>query len=232
VVVGRERLLVEDGVETAPLHAASARVSEEGATPLWIAVDGEVAGVIAVADTLKDDSAAAVAHLRRLGLDLVVLTGDTAATGEAIARQVGVERVLAEVLPGEKADEVRRLQGEGRRVGMVGDGINDAPALAQAEVGFAVGTGTDVAIEASDVTLVSGSLTGVATAVRLSRATMRNIRQNLALAFVYNVVGIPIAAGLLYPLWGLRLSPMIAAAAMALSSLSVIGNAHRLRRWR
>ena len=165
-------------------------------------------------------------------MDVVKLTGDNARTAGAIAAQVGIRRVLAEVLPDHKADEIRRLQREGRRVGMVGDGINDAPALAAADVGLAIGTGTDVAIEAADVTLISGSLAGVVTAIELSRATMRNIRQNLFLALAYNGIGIPIAAGVLYPWLGLRLSPMIAAAAMALSSLSVVGNANRLRRYR
>jgi len=173
---------------------------------------------------------AAIAALQTLGLQVVMITGDQARTGAAIARQVGVPRVLAEVLPEHKAGEIRRLHAEGRRVGMVGDGINDAPALAQADVGLAIGTGTDVAIEAADITLISGSLGGVVTAIRLSRATMRNIRQNLFFALIYNAVGIPIAAGALYPLLGLRLSPMLAAAAMALSSLSVVGNANRLRR--
>jgi len=230
VLVGTRRLLVDAGIDTSSLEPISARSSAEGKTPILAAVDGEPAGVLAVADTVKDDSAVAIAALRRLGLDVVMITGDNARTAAAIARQVGISRVLAEVLPEHKADEIRRLQAGGRRVGMVGDGINDAPALAQADVGLAIGTGTDVAIEAADITLISGSLAGVVTAIRLSRATMRNIRQNLFFALIYNAIGVPLAAGVLYPLLGLRLSPMLAAAAMALSSLSVVGNANRLRR--
>ena len=232
VLIGNPALLQDAGVETKTLTEASERLAGDGKTPLLVAIDGRAAGVLAVADTLKDESAAAVATLRGLGLQVAMMTGDNRRTAGAIARQVGVERVLAEVLPDRKAAEVRRLQAEGRRVGMVGDGINDAPALAQADVGMAIGTGTDVAIESSDITLISGALTGVVTAIRLSRATMRNIRQNLFFAFAYNVVGIPIAAGALYPFIGLRLSPMIAAGAMALSSLSVVSNANRLRRFR
>jgi Cu+-exporting ATPase len=231
VLVGTARLLGDVGIDTSALEPLAAQLSAQGKTPVLAAVDGRAAGVLAVADTVKPDSADAVAALDRLGVDVVMLTGDNARTAAAIAAQVGVPRVLAEVLPEHKAGEVARLQSEGRRVGMVGDGINDAPALAQADVGLAIGTGTDVAIEAADITLISGSLAGVVTAIRLSRATMRNIRQNLFFALIYNGIGVPIAAGVLYPFFGIRLSPMIAAAAMALSSLSVVGNANRLRRW-
>ena len=229
VLVGNQRLLDDAGVATDGLAARSTELSSRGRTPMLAAVDARPAGVIGVADTIKEDSVAAVAALRRLGLQVVMITGDNRRTAAAIARQAGIERVLAEVLPERKAEEVKRLQAERRVVGMVGDGINDAPALAQADVGMAVGTGTDVAIEASDITLISGSLAGVVTAVNLSRATMRNIRQNLVFAFGYNTIGIPIAAGVLYPILGLRLSPMIAAAAMAMSSLSVVTNSNRLR---
>ena len=231
VIVGTSKLLAENGIDAGQLEQISTRLAAEGKTPVLAAVDGEPAGVLAVADTVKNDSVAAIAALRKLGLQVVMITGDNARTAAAIARQVGVSRVLAEVLPEHKASEIRRLQNEGRQVGMVGDGINDAPALAQADVGLAIGTGTDVAIEAADITLISGSLGGVVTAIQLSRATMRNIRQNLFFALIYNAIGIPVAAGVLYPLLGLRLSPMIAAAAMALSSLSVVGNANRLNRY-
>jgi P-type Cu+ transporter len=231
VLAGNAALLAESGIDTTVLDVAAAELSGQGKTPVLAAVDGEPAGVLAVADPVKDDSAAAIAALRRLGVDVVMLTGDNARTAAAIARQTGISQVLAEVLPEHKAAEVRRLQAEGRKVGMVGDGINDAPALAAADVGLAIGTGTDVAIEAADITLISGSLAGVVTAVSLSRATMRNIRQNLFFALAYNGVGIPVAAGILYPFFAIRLSPVIAAAAMALSSLSVVGNANRLRRY-
>ena len=231
VLVGNARLLAGDGIDTAELDRIAMPLATDGKTPILVAVDGRPAGVIAVSDTLKPDSAAAVAALRALGLDVVMLTGDNPRTAAAVARQVGIATVLAEVLPEHKVLEIRRLQDQGRIVAMVGDGINDAPALAQAQIGAAIGTGTDVAIEASDITLVSGSLTSLVTAIRLSRATMRNIRQNLFLAFFYNMVGIPVAAGVLYPFFGIRLSPMIAAAAMAASSLSVVSNSNRLRRF-
>jgi P-type Cu+ transporter len=231
VLVGSTRLLAGAGIDTMSLDPVAAELAARGKTPVLAAVDGTAAGVLAVADTVKDDSAAAIAALHRLGVQVVMLTGDNARTAAAIARQVGVRRVLAEVLPGDKAGEIRRLQAEGAVVGMVGDGINDAPALAAADVGLAIGTGADVAIEAADITLISGSLTGIVTAIALSRATMRNIRQNLFFALAYNAVGIPVAAGVLYPFAGIRLSPVIAAAAMALSSLSVVANASRLRRY-
>ncbi|HZC99371.1 MAG TPA: heavy metal translocating P-type ATPase [Actinomycetes bacterium] len=231
VVVGRRSLLEDQEMDPAPLDEAVERLAAEGKTAIYAAVDGAPAGVVAVADTLKDGSVQAVGALRRAGLEVVMLTGDNRRTAQAVARQVGIGRVLAEVLPGDKSLAVRRLQEGGRLVAMVGDGINDAPALAQADVGIAIGTGTDVAIESSDITLISGDLDGVVTAIALSRATMRNIRQNLLFAFGYNTVGIPIAAGVLYPVLGLLLNPMIAAGAMALSSLSVVGNANRLRRF-
>ena len=232
VLVGKRAFLEAAGVDTAALEAPAIRLADEGKTPVFVALDGRAAGILAIADPVKADSAAAIAALRKLGLQVVMITGDNRRTADAIARQVGVERVLAEVLPQDKANEVRKLQLEGRSVAMVGDGINDAPALAQSDVGFAIGTGTDVAIEASDVTLISGSLRGVVSAIEISRATMRNVYQNLFGAFVYNGLGLPIALGVLYPFIGLLLSPILAALAMSFSSVTVISNANRLKRFR
>jgi P-type Cu+ transporter len=229
VLVGNERLLVESSIDVAPLRSAAERLSAEGKTPVYVAAGGGAAGVIAIADPIKETSREAVAALRRAGLDVVMLTGDNRRTAEAIARQAGIDRVVAEVLPDAKVTEVRRLQEEGRVVAMVGDGINDGPALAQADVGVAIGTGTDVAMEAGDVTLMRGDLRGVAQAIALSHRTMQITKQNLFWAFVYNVVGIPVAAGALYPALGILLSPIIASAAMAMSSVSVVTNSLRLR---
>jgi Cu+-exporting ATPase len=196
---------------------------------IFVGVDDQVAGIVAVADPVKETTPAAVKALRGEGVDVVMLTGDNRVTAEAVARRLGIDRVEAEVMPDHKADVVKRLRAEGRVVAMAGDGVNDAPALAAADVGIAMGSGTDVAIESAGITLLKGDLTGIVRARNLSRATMGNIRQNLVFAFMYNVAGIPIAAGALYPASGVLLSPMIAAAAMALSSVSVIGNALRLR---
>ncbi|TIU89738.1 MAG: copper-translocating P-type ATPase, partial [Mesorhizobium sp.] len=229
VLFGNAKLMRDRGVPADALLPQWERLANEGKTPMYVAVDGQAAGLIAVADTVKPDSRAAIEILRGLGIEVVMLTGDNERTGRAIAREVGIDRVLAEVLPDDKAHEVQKLQLEGKSVGMVGDGVNDAPALAQADVGFAIGTGTDVAIEASDVTLIKGSLMGVVTAIEISRATMRNVRQNLVGAFGYNALGIPVATGVLYPFIGLLLSPLIAAAAMAFSSVTVVTNANRLR---
>jgi P-type Cu+ transporter len=232
VLLGNAKLLADRGIALGRLEGEATRLADDGKTPMYVAIDGRAAGIVAVADTVKEESAAAIATLRDMGFEVVMLTGDNRRTAQAIGRQVGVDRVLAEVLPQDKAHEVHKLQLEGRQVGMVGDGINDAPALTQADVGFAIGTGTDIAMEAADVTLISGSLRGVVTAFAVSRATMRNVRQNLVGAFVYNGLGIPIAMGLLYPFTGLLLSPIIAAAAMAASSVTVVTNANRLRGWR
>ncbi len=229
VLLGNAKLMRDRSIEIDALTADWERLATEGKTPMYVAVDGKAAGLVAVADTVKPDSKEAIDLLKKMGIEVVMLTGDNQRTADAIAREVHVDRVLAEVLPDDKAHEVQKLQLEGKRVGMVGDGINDAPALAQADVGFAIGTGTDVAIEASDVTLIKGSLIGVVTAIEISRATMKNVRQNLVGAFGYNTAGIPVAMGLLYPFFGLLLSPLIAAAAMAFSSVTVVTNANRLR---
>jgi len=232
VLLGNVRLMQENGVTLGGLVEAAEQLASQGKTPVFVAVDGEPAGVIAVADTLKDHSVEAIQALHRLGIEVVMITGDNRRTAVAIAQQTGIDRVLAEILPEQKAEEVKTLQAEGRVVAMVGDGINDAPALAQANVGIAIGTGTDVAMEASDITLIRGDLRGVVTAIELSKRTLRTIKQNLFWAFIYNVLGIPIAAGVLYPFVGMLLDPMVASAAMALSSVSVVTNSLRLRRFR
>ena len=232
VEVGAGRYLERLGVDPGPFAAAVARLSNEGKTAVYVVVDGRVAGVVAVADAVKDSSPAAVRALHDLGLRVAMITGDDARTARAIAAGLGIDEVLAEVLPDGKAAAVRDLQATGRRVAFVGDGINDAPALAQADVGLAIGTGTDVAIESADVVLMSGDLRNVPNAIALSRATLRNIRQNLFWAFAYNTLLIPVAAGVLYPAFGLLLSPIFAAAAMGLSSVFVVSNALRLRRFR
>lgn len=229
VLLGNAKLMRDQGVPIDALVAVSERLANEGKTPMYIAADGQLLGLVAAADTVKPDSRAAIEALKGLGVEVVMLTGDNERTAQAIAREVGVDRVFAEVPPEDKAHEVRKLQLEGKTVGMVGDGVNDAPALAQADVGFAIGTGTDVAIEASDVTLIKGNLGGVVTAIEISRATMSNVRQNLAGAFGYNFLGIPVAMGALYPAFGVLLSPLIASAAMAFSSVTVVSNANRLR---
>jgi Cu+-exporting ATPase len=232
VLLGNLKLMRDRKVELGQLAERAATLADDGRTPMYVAIDGKAAGIVAVADTIKEDSKAAIEALRAMGLEVVMMTGDNERTGRAIARRVGIERVLAEVLPQDKARNVQKLQLEGKRVAMVGDGINDAPALAQADVGFAIGTGTDVAIAASDITLIKGSLRGVVTAVQISRATMRNVYQNLTGAFIYNTLGLPVALGLLYPFFGILLSPLLAALAMSFSSVTVIGNANRLKRWR
>ena len=232
VLLGNPRLMERTGVDIAALYNHAHTAALLGQTPIYLAVEGKVAGIVAIADPIKRDSQAAIARLHALGLKVVMLTGDNAATAQAVAGQVGIDEVLAEVLPADKAAKVIELQSRGEIVGMVGDGINDAPALAQSNVGFAIGTGTDVAIESADVALMRGSLHGVADAIAISIATVRNIRQNLFGAFFYNILGIPIAAGALYPLFGLLLNPMIAGTAMAMSSVTVVSNANRLRFFR
>ncbi len=230
VAVGNRRLLEELGIEPGALAERAEALRAEGQTVMFVAVDGKAAGLVAVADPIKDSTPEAIRMLHEDGLELVMLTGDNPVTAEAVARRLGIDRVQAEVLPEQKAAVVKQLQAEGRVVAMAGDGVNDAPALARAQVGIAMGTGTDVAMESAGITLVKGDLRGIVRARRLSRGTMRNIRQNLFFAFVYNTVGVPVAAGVLYPFFGLLLSPIIAAAAMSFSSVSVITNALRLRR--
>jgi P-type Cu+ transporter len=232
VQIGTHRWMNELGMDTRSLQQAWDRLEYLGKTVIWIAVDGRVEGIMGITDAVKPSSTKAIRALQKMGLEVVMLTGDNQRTANVIAQEVGIQRIFAEVRPDRKAETVRTIQSEGKVVAMVGDGINDAPALAQADVGIAIGTGTDVAIAASDITLISGDLQGIVTAIQLSRATIRNIKQNLFFAFIYNVAGIPIAAGILYPIFGWLLSPIVAGAAMAFSSVSVVTNALRLRNFK
>ena len=230
IQIGTQKWMEELGIKTDELLSQAQEWERQAKTTPWIAINGEVKGLFAIADAVKPSSVKAMKKLKKLGLEVIMLTGDNQQTAEAIAHEVGIYHIFAEVLPDEKTDKIREIQqSQGKVVGMVGDGINDAPALAQADVGMAIGTGTDVAMSASDITLISGDLQGIVTAIELSRATMQNIRQNLFFAFIYNTLGIPIAAGILYPFFGVLLNPMIAGAAMAFSSVSVVSNALRLR---
>lgn len=232
VFIGTRRWMTELGLNTDTLLSPWERLEASGKTVIWIAVNGQIEGLMGIADAVKPSSVSAIRTLQKMGLEVVMLTGDNQRTAHAIAQDVGIQRIFAEVRPDQKAAVVASLQAEGKRVAMVGDGINDAPALAQADVGIAIGTGTDVAIAASDITLISGDLQGIVTAIQLSHATIRNIQQNLFFAFIYNIAGIPIAAGILYPIFGWLLNPIIAGAAMAFSSVSVVSNALRLRHFR
>jgi Cu+-exporting ATPase len=232
VALGNRDLFQALGIEPGPLADRAEALRTDGQTVMLVAVDGRAAGLLGVADPIKETTPAAIQALHDEGLRLVMLTGDSRTTADAVARRLGIDEVIAEVLPDQKAAAIKRLQGEGRSVAMAGDGINDAPALAQAQVGIAMGTGTDVAMESAGVTLVKGDLRGIVRARRLSRATLRNIKQNLFWAFIYNSLGVPVAAGVLYPFTGILLSPIIAAAAMSFSSVTVIANALRLRRVR
>ncbi|MGL4737829.1 MAG: heavy metal translocating P-type ATPase [Cellulosilyticaceae bacterium] len=232
ILLGNKKLMVKYHIDDSMLIAQSNQLAEEGKTPMYMAIDGQMGGIIAVADTVKATSKKAIETLHEMGLKVAMITGDHRKTAEAIAKQVGIDIVLAEVLPEDKASEVKRLQSEGKKVAMVGDGINDAPALVQADIGIAIGSGTDVAIESADIVLMRSDLMDVPTAIKLSKATIRNIKQNLFWAFGYNVLGIPVAMGLLHILGGPLLNPMIAAAAMSLSSVSVLTNALRLKRFK
>jgi Cu+-exporting ATPase len=230
VALGNAKLMAEWGIDLGDLVERADELRKEGATALFLGVDGKPGGIIAIADPIKPTTEAALQSLRADGIRIVMLTGDNRTTAEAVARKLGIDEVEADVLPEQKIGIIRKLRAEGKVVAMAGDGVNDAPALAAADVGIAMGTGTEVAIESAGVTLVKGDLMGIARARTLSRMTMRNIRQNLVFAFAYNVIGIPVAAGVLYPSFGILLSPEVAALAMSLSSVSVIANALRLRK--
>nr|WP_106024726.1 heavy metal translocating P-type ATPase [Clostridium thermopalmarium] len=232
ILAGNRKLMVERNISLENLEEASNKLAEEGKTPMYVAIEGKLAGIIAVADTVKENSKKAIEHLHKMGIEVAMITGDNKRTAEAIAKQVGIDRILAEVLPQDKANEVKKLQAEGKKVAMVGDGINDAPALAQADIGIAIGSGTDVAMESADIVLMRSDLMDVPTAIQLSKSTIRNIKQNLFWAFGYNTLGIPVAMGVLYIFGGPLLNPMIAAAAMSLSSVSVLTNALRLKRFK
>ena len=232
MLLGNKKLMIEKTIDVSSLSETSDQLAYDGKTPMYMAIDGQLAGIIAVADTVKESSKKAIETLHQMGIKVAMITGDNQKTADAIARQVGIDLVLAEVLPADKANEVKKLQETGVKVGMVGDGINDAPALAQADIGIAIGSGTDVAIESADIVLMKSDLMDVSTAIKLSKATIRNIKENLFWAFAYNVLGIPVAMGLLHLLGGPLLNPMIAAAAMSLSSVSVLLNALRLRRFK
>jgi Cu+-exporting ATPase len=227
--LGNRKLMLEKHVNLTTLEADSDRLASEGKTPMYIAIDNKLAGIIAVADVVKESSAKAIKKLHDMGIEVAMITGDNRRTAEAIAKQVGIDRVLSEVLPQDKVNEVKKLQNEGKKVAMVGDGINDAPALAQADIGIAIGSGTDVAMESADIILMRSDLMDVPTAIQLSKITIRNIKQNLFWAFAYNTAGIPLAAGVLYAFGGPKLNPIFAAAAMSLSSVSVLLNALRLK---
>lgn len=231
ILLGNRKLMIENNISLENMEETSDRLAEEGKTPMYISIDNRIAGIIAVADTVKESSKRAIEKLHKMGIEVVMITGDSRRTAEAIGKQVGIDRVLAEVLPEDKANEVKKLQDEGKKVAMVGDGINDAPALAQADIGIAIGSGTDVAMESADVVLMRSDLIDVSTAIQLSKSTIKNIKQNLFWAFGYNTLGIPVAMGVLHIFGGPLLNPMIAAAAMSLSSVSVVSNALRLRRF-
>ncbi|MBQ0757497.1 MAG: copper-translocating P-type ATPase, partial [Amphritea sp.] len=229
VALGNKAWMTEQKIDCAKFDAQALTLAEQAKTPVYITLDGQLAGLLAIADPIRQDSVTAIARLKKAGLNVIMLTGDNPQTAAAVAQQVGVDNFIAGVLPEEKANEIEKLQLAGYKVGMCGDGINDAPALARADVGFAIGNGTDVAIESADMVLIRNSLHSVADAIELSRATLGNIRQNLFGAFIYNTLGIPVAAGILFPLTGMLLSPVIAGAAMAFSSVTVVSNANRLR---